>query len=329
MPCAKTEYYKSRINVPIMRNSTITFPVSYRKSNQTLRPREGTAFVAHSRGVSLVNFFINDTGLLALILRLQNLISWPAFAFSPVNSCVLNARYLRPFSYCFYLPVVFNKHIFSRVSILHYARSPNTIFGRVAHHVVFSFDRKVFWTATHIINKVLKRIYPTNAYLYSATTIVWKAWVFFVVTASFHGLPNIVLPRVASSMFRFRARFTRKRCLSDNSSGSSRGVSALTLDVYKSSTVSTFSNNIRRCDNFPFTVLLSYIVFHTYWLLCLVSYFNITNIGKVVCGRLHILPVVLVAHRSTCFASTLKIKTTRVNTAPYLPRLNAGVSRSV
>ncbi len=70
MSCAETENISSRVNVTIMLNTTFnTLPVSYRKSSCSLRPAQASAFGAHSRGIGFIDFSVDNTGLLALVVE--------------------------------------------------------------------------------------------------------------------------------------------------------------------------------------------------------------------------------------------------------------------
>ncbi|ASJ72728.1 hypothetical protein IMCC3135_13205 [Granulosicoccus antarcticus IMCC3135] len=70
MSCAETENISSRVNVTIMLNTTFnTLPVSYRKSSYSLRSAQASAFGARSRGIGFIDFSIDNTGLLALVVE--------------------------------------------------------------------------------------------------------------------------------------------------------------------------------------------------------------------------------------------------------------------
>ncbi|ASJ71295.1 hypothetical protein IMCC3135_05915 [Granulosicoccus antarcticus IMCC3135] len=70
MSCAETENISSRVNVTIMLNTTFnTLPVSYRKSSYSLRSAQASAFGARSRGIGFIDFSVDNTGLLALVVE--------------------------------------------------------------------------------------------------------------------------------------------------------------------------------------------------------------------------------------------------------------------
>ena len=97
-----------------------------------------------------------------------------------------------PFSECKRLAVKGDDSVASSISGLLCLCGPLAIFRRVVAVVIYSFKTHSFRAFAHVIDKVLKRIFPSPAYGYSARPVVWKEHGVLVIAPLLHAVPNRV-----------------------------------------------------------------------------------------------------------------------------------------
>lgn len=76
------------------------------------------------------------------------------------------------------------------VSLLLFPGGPAAILWRIITVIVDTIKGGSFWAFSHIFHEIMKRIFPPVADFYSAPTVVFKSFCFWIVAPAKHGLPK-------------------------------------------------------------------------------------------------------------------------------------------
>lgn len=122
---------------------------------------------------------------------------------SPIQAPYWNACLVRYFRKRLDYSIVQDADCAALIVLLLFRRGPFAVFRRVRSIIVDAFDA-VTWSRSHpyISYEVIER-FPSSAYAYTATAIVFEVFIQWVLAAVSHALPRSVFGTIRKSMTGF------------------------------------------------------------------------------------------------------------------------------
>lgn len=110
---------------------------------------------------------------------------------SKINSVIGQASFFTPFRYSQSLSKCGNKTCVSSIFSLLFSISPFAIFRTISLIVINTFNTKIVWSFSHVVQKISK-VKPTITNCYTSASVIFISLAFWASTSFFNSFPYLI-----------------------------------------------------------------------------------------------------------------------------------------